>query len=264
MSQVSIILPVHNGGRDLPAAVQSVFGQSLADWELIIVNDGSTDNTSGIISQLQNRDSRVALISHPQNLGLVKSLNDAVAAARGEFLARLDADDIWIDREKLAGQVLFLEQHPDCNLVGTWARVANTPGKKLYDFRPPCLDIKIRKEILLHNCFVHSSAVVRKKALLKAGGYRTEDLHVEDYALWLRLGLMGELANLPEVMVEYRFNEQGITKTKNRFQILANLRLIKQYRGFYPNYFWASLKWRLQLWGAGPVFRRFKNRPSLL
>ncbi len=260
MPQVSIILPVYNGDRDLETAVQSVFNQSFADWELVIVNDGSADNTPDIVARFQNRDSRVVLISHAQNLGLVKSLNDAVGAARGELLARLDADDVWPGREKLAKQILFLREHPDCNLVGTGAVVTAASGKKLYDFRPPANDSQIRKEILLHNCFVHSSVVIRKSALLQAGGYRAEDLHVEDYALWLRLGQKGRLANLPDVMVGHRLNEQGITRRQNRFQIRAILRLIKQYRDFYPNYFWARLKWRLQLWGAGPIWRRFKNR----
>lgn len=260
MPKVSIILPVFNGGRDLPAAVQSIFDQSFTDWELVFVNDGSTDNTAGTIREFLNRDSRATLLEHQKNLGLVISLNEAVAAAQGELLARLDADDLWVDRDKLKEQVLFLDQHPDCNLLGTWAKITGESGKKLYDFCPPAADGQIRKEFLLHNCFVHSSILARKKTLLLAGGYRAEDLHVEDYALWLRLGRLGTLANLPKIMVEHRVNESGITQTKNRFQIRAILGLIKQFRADYPNYFWAVLKWRFQLWGLGGLLRRFKNR----
>lgn len=260
MPQVSIILPVHNGETDLPGALQSVFGQSFSDWELIIVNDGSTDGTSSIIGDFQKRDSRITRIDHPQNLGLVQSLNDAVAASRGEFLARLDADDLWSDGQKLAEQVGFLTGHGDYNLVGTWAKVVSTGGMKLYNFRPPASDQKIRQEILLHNCFVHSGIMVRKFALQAAGGYQAADRHVEDYALWLRLGRLGKFANLPRVLVSYRVNEQGITQTKNREQVRNVCRMIAQYRQFYPRYWLAYIKWRLQLWGFGPWGRYLKNR----
>jgi glycosyltransferase involved in cell wall biosynthesis len=249
MAQVSIILPVYNGEAHLKQAINSVLLQSYSDWELIVIDDGSTDTTASIIQSYVSKDSRVRQIIHEKNLGLVTSLNEGVAVSAGSFLARLDCDDYWPSPDKLNKQMEFLGQHPRCGLVGTWAEMLDMQGKRLYDFKPPANDVAIRKQILWHNCFVHSGIIIRKNILRQAGGYKLEDLHVEDYALWLRAGKISALANLPEVLVKYRKNPAGVTKTKNREQVAAALGLIRQFKDYYPGHWLGWLKWRLQLWG---------------
>ncbi len=246
MPKVSVLLPVYNGERFLEQAVASVLAQTFSDWELILINDGSTDTSGKIISKLQNTDQRIKAINQPQNLGLVQSLNEAVAASAGEYLARLDSDDAWTSAEKLSSQVKFLDENSGCDLLGTWAEVVSPEGRRLYDFCPPATDAQIRRQILCRNCFVHSSVVVRKSALLKAGGYRQEDLHVEDYALWLRMGQKGAWANLNSIMVRYCQNPLGITGQKKQQMIKSVLNLIKLNKNYYPNYWLGWIKWRIQ------------------
>lgn len=246
MSQVSILMPVYNGEEFLKQAMNSVLVQSFPDWELLVVNDGSTDRSGEIIKWYAGQDSRIKLITNEHNLGLVASLNEAVAAAKGDLLARLDCDDWWSEPQKLFKQVEFLNLHQDFGLVGTWAALVEPSGKCLSYFKPPVDDAGIRKQILWHNCFIHSSILARKDIMLKAGGYKAGDRHAEDYALWLRMGRLAKFANLPVSMVKYRINPAGVTKTKNQEQISTAIKLISQFNNQYPNFWLGWLKWHLQ------------------
>jgi glycosyltransferase involved in cell wall biosynthesis len=246
MPKVSIILPVYNGEEFLRQAINSVLLQSFADWEMIIINDGSSDTSGSIIGSFVSKDSRIRQIVHERNLGLVASLNEGVAVSSGEYLARLDSDDFWSDPDKLARQAAYLDNNPQCGLVGTRAEMVDMAGKHLYDFKPPSDDKNIRKQILLRNCFIHSSILIRKNILQQAGGYRVEDRHVEDYSLWLRMGKLAGFANLPEVSVVYRKNPSGITRTKNREQVRAALQLVEKFKNEYPGIWLARIKWRIQ------------------
>lgn len=246
MPKVSIILPVHNGGNSLKQAIGSVLAQDFLDWELIVINDGSSDNSWEVVQGFQ-KDPRIKLLNHFKNLGLIQSLNDGLQVASGEYLARIDSDDLWTDSSKLSKQVDFLDSHPEVGLLGSWARCVDQKGKKLFQIKPPEKDGDVRKQILLHNCFVHSSILARIKLLRNFGGYSANDSHIEDYSLWLQLGKVARFWNLPEIMVNYRLNLTGITQTKNLQQIRAVLRLIRQYRHNYPNFFRAWLKWTAQL-----------------
>jgi len=251
MPAISILMPVYNGEAFLKQAINSVLVQSFLDWELIIINDNSTDKSPEIIKWYLGQDDRIRLISNETNLGLVASLNEGINIAKGEFLARLDCDDYWSNPEKLSKQVNFLAQNPDCALLGAWADMIDESGKHLKNFCPPVADKKIRGQILWHNCFLHSSIMVRKSVLLEAGGYKREEQHVEDYGLWLRIGKIAQFANLSEVLVSYRLVPQSVTRTKNAQQLKSIISLIKKYKGDYPNYRVGYLKWRLQKFLAG-------------
>jgi glycosyltransferase involved in cell wall biosynthesis len=239
-------MPTYNNEAFLKQAIGSVFLQSFQDWELIIIDDGCTDGTKEIVSGFLTGDNKVVYVKHEQQMGLVFSLNQAVALAKGEYLARLDGDDAWISKTKLEKQVEFLNGNSDYGLIGTWAEVCSVAGKKLYNFKPAVLDLEIRRQILLRNCFIHSSILVRKDALKQAGGYKADKKYVEDYSLWLELGKKYKFGNIPEIMVSYRVNKSGVTQTKNKEQIKAALALIKEYKGAYPQYNRALFKWSLQ------------------
>jgi glycosyltransferase involved in cell wall biosynthesis len=239
-------MSTYNDARFLPQALDSALGQSFGDFELLVVNDNSSDQTDAVLRAYQKKDARIIFWTNPVNLGLTENLNAGLKRASGEYIARLDSDDFWTNKNKLQKQVEFLDRNPDCCLVGTWAEVYGSGNKKLYDLKYPAEDLKIRRQLLRHNCFVHSSVLIRKANILAAGSYDPNWQYIEDYALWLKLGLKAKFANIPEIMVRYRVNYFGVTRTKNKQQIRAVLSLIKEYKSEYPQYTRALFKWTLQ------------------
>jgi glycosyltransferase involved in cell wall biosynthesis len=249
--RVSVVLPVHNGERFIAPAVRSVLAQSFEDFELLIINDGSTDATAERVGQFS--DPRIGVITNGTNAGIQKSLNLGLRRARGEYIARIDDDDAWIDPYKLKKQVDYLERHPDCALLGTGAIVVDESGRELHRFLNPADDRSIRKTLLGRNCFVHSSVLFRKSEALKHGGYDEgqELRHVEDYALWLAIGRDRKLANLPEYAVKYLVRGSGLSGRHRIAQFRNNLHLVRKCGAGYPRRSLAILRsWlRLLLYG---------------
>ncbi len=243
MPKVSVIMPVYNNDLFLSKAIESVLAQSFSDFELVIINDGSTDNSSKIIKDYKNNDSRIVSIENVENRGLIYSLNTGIKKAQGNFIARLDSDDWWLDVDKLKKQVNYLENNVECGLVGSFAKVFDQKEIELYNLKYPTTDAEIRKEILIKNCFIHSSVLFRKSLAIVNGLYLEKEKYVEDYGLWMRIGEKNKFANIPEYSVGYLLNEQGETQKNNLRLIKANLKLIKKYKIFYPNYFLGFLKW---------------------
>lgn len=210
--QVSVILPVYNAQSYLRESIDSILAQSFEDFELIIVNDGSTDDSLGIISSYA--DKRIILINQ-ENAGLPISLNRAIRVAKGQYLARQDADDVS-SPNRLEEQVAYLDAHPQCALLGTWADilVENTPTDR--GLNHPHLNGDIQIKLLFFNCFVHSSVMIRKIALEKSGLYPEdpEKFPPEDYDLWLRIAKYFELANLPKPLLQYRELPSSISRSK--------------------------------------------------
>ena len=132
MPKVTIIMSSYNNAVYLPDALESALGQSFNDWELLVVNDNSSDGTKDILETYKNKDSRIIIWTNQTNQGLTKNLNTALDKAQGEYIARLDSDDIWSDKQKLEKQVDFLNKNPNCCLVGTWAQAFGGKGKKLF------------------------------------------------------------------------------------------------------------------------------------
>lgn len=232
-------MPVHNGARYLKQAIESVLDQSFSDFELIVIDDGSTDNSLEIIRSFSKSDPRINIVKNEKNLGIQKSLNIGIKKARGDFIARIDHDDIWCDRNKLQKQVDFLEQNSSYALVGTAAIFINASGHEIGRAKYQSADENIRKRILLANQFAHPSVLIKKEALEKVGLYSEEKKykHIEDYELWLRLGKKYKLANLHDYCLKYRVNAEGIS-LKNQFQQrLAGLKLSIEYSRHYPNSF---------------------------
>jgi glycosyltransferase involved in cell wall biosynthesis len=240
---VSVVLPVKNGELTVRRAVASALSQSLDAIELVIVEDGSTDGTWSVL-QTYRDDARVILLRNETNQGLQKSLNIGWKAAKGEYIARLDADDEWADKDKLRQQRDFLEQHPDYVALGTGTIIVNDAGQEVTRYHKPQADEQIRASLLGSNCFVHASVMMRRTTLEQAGGY-DESLsckHVEDYDLWLRLGQRGKLANLPFYGVRYHLSDSQISNRHKREQFRKNLVLMHKYRRAYPGYFKALVR----------------------
>lgn len=246
MHKISILMPVYNGEAYLAAAVKSVLRQTFSDWELLIIDDGSTDKSQLIANNLAEGDSRIKTIFQKENKGLIYTLNHGLSAATGDFIARLDCDDEWSNSEKLSRQMNVLLEHPEVGLVGTWALMVDENGLPKRELRYPASDQQIRREILAHNCFVHSSIMARTGLLRECGSYNPAETYVEDYGLWMRIGLKARVCNIPENMVNYRINPVGVTRKRNKAQVAAAAKLITQFKNKYPNYRLARVKWALQ------------------
>jgi glycosyltransferase involved in cell wall biosynthesis len=215
--------------------MESVLQQSFVDFEFLIVNDRSTDETEERIKRFP--DPRIALVTNGANLGIQRSLNIGLRKARGEYIARIDDDDVWLDADKLKKQVGFLERNSECALIGTGAIVIDERGQELHRFLNPSDDREIRRGLLGRNCFVHSSVVFLKSEALKHGGYSEsqERRHVEDHDLWLAIGGTRKLANLPEHSVKYLLRASSVSGRHRIVQYKNNLRLVWRYGANYPN-----------------------------
>lgn len=250
---VSIILPTYNGSNRIEKAINSILSQSYINWELLIIDDGSIDNIKEIVDNFTKNDLRIKYIKNEFNLGIQKTLNYGLRESKGEYIARIDDDDIWCDKEKLTKQVDFLNTNPECVLVGTGVIIVDKNNKELLRYLLPEHDKEIRNQILGKNCFVHSSVLFRKDIMIKVSGYdESSDMrHIEDYDLWLRLGLEGELANLSSYSVRFTLHDASISSQNKVKQYKNILSLVKRLRGKYPNYtqaFFRSLA-RLIIYG---------------
>jgi glycosyltransferase involved in cell wall biosynthesis len=210
--KVSVLLPAFNAQEYLPAAIDSILTQTFSDFELIVVNDGSTDATAQILARYT--DSRLRVIMQA-NAGLPVSLNRAIGLAQGTYLARQDADDISLP-ERLAKQVAYLDAHPQCGLLGTWAQIMSVDQLTERSLQHPYRNAEIQLLLLFFNCFVHSSVMLRASTLKQSGLYpeEPEKFPPEDYDLWLRIAKHAEVANLPEVLLHYRELPSSISRTK--------------------------------------------------
>lgn len=207
---VSVLIPVYNGGTFFRVAVESVLAQTFADFECLILDDGSTDESGRIADELAARDPRVRVI-HRENRGLVATLNELVDAARGDLLARMDADDLCLPT-RFERQVDFLAREPDAVCVGSGYWMIDEADRTIAQIKVPLDDAAIQASALKgHAPISHPSAMIRAGALRSAGGYRAEFYPAEDLDLWLRLGEQGTLANLAEPLLRYRVRSDSIS-----------------------------------------------------
>ena len=204
---VSVILPVHNGRPLLPDALQSILRQTHRNLEVIVVDDGSTDGSGEWVAQRE--DARIRLVRMETPSGVAGALNAGLAAARGEWVARMDADDISLPR-RLEKQVSYLRQHPEVVALGTRVRYFGGPAG-MTDLRPVTAPVCMAY-LAFGTPFVHPTVMMRRRALTDGGlRYRADYTRSEDYDLWIRLAAMGRLANLPEVLLRYRLHAQSVT-----------------------------------------------------
>jgi glycosyltransferase involved in cell wall biosynthesis len=220
--KVSVVMSVYNGGEYLKQAIASILEQTFVDFEFIIINDGSTDNSEVVIKGFS--DSRIKLVSR-NNKGLIVSLNEGLALAQGEYIARMDADDI-AHTERLSKQVKFLDEHRDIALLGTWVRTIDEVGEVKGEYSYPPQDYsKIKSYAILHNPFIHPTVMFRKAEIVTLGGYSHDYKHIEDYELWSRVLKNCRAANLPEMLLDYRVLAGGITKSHNLEMRLRGLKV---------------------------------------
>jgi glycosyltransferase involved in cell wall biosynthesis len=255
LPQVSILILTKNRASLLEACLRSIDRQTFRDFEVVLVNDGSTDTTPAVIDNFASR-LNIRVITHSTSHGITKSRREALLNCTGEFVAMLDDDDEWADPDKLERQVAFFQSHPGTVLIGggrLLRRSDEMPEKAAMDaISRPGDDATIRKTMLLRNNFFTSTVMFRRTAAMAVGGFIDDGSNVtEDYDLWLRLGTRGEMHNFPEPLDIYRV--PAYTKEKFRMFLRRQLELIGRHRKDYPYYriSAAILRFRIAL-GSAP------------
>ncbi len=235
---VSVVLATRNRAELLPKAIASVLGQGYKSLELIIVNDASTDRTSQIIQEWEEKDKRISHVRNDERYGQVRSLNRGIRAALGAYIARIDDDDTWCDPSKLVKQVSLLESHPEYVVVGGGTIRVDLMGKGFLHLLPPQEDREIRKVMLQFNPFAHSTVLFRRSAWEKEGGYdeKLESLVSVDWDLWMRMGKKGKLYNFPEYFARCLEASQNLSHQKFLHNARVTLALRLKYRKDYPNF----------------------------
>lgn len=231
---VTVLMATHNGSRFINEALDSVFNQTYQNFEVVIVDDASTDGVAEIIQA--RGDSRIRCLRNDAQRRLSASLNRGIAAARGEFIARIDDDDIWVSDEKLAQQVEVFLQHPRVGLIGTHNIVIDETGKELYRLHFPVTNDEIKRTIFSRNPFPHSGVVVRREAMVAAGGYHEGLFYAQDYHLWLKIGRQWQLRNLPDHYIKQRIVMSSLSNAHNFKQWQEFMWSAYQFRQQYPGF----------------------------
>ena len=207
--EITVLMSVYNGAKFLAEAIDSILAQTFTDFEFIIIDDASSDDSLHIINSY--KDARIVLIQNNKNIGLTKSLNIGIAKAKGKYIARMDADDISMPK-RLEKQFDFMEEHLEFAFCGTRAKTINDVGKEISFFKPPTDSSKILALLLFKNCFFHSSLIIRTKKLLQVLGYNETYKYAQDYKLYLELfknKCYG--TNLKEQLLVYRVLNSNIS-----------------------------------------------------
>jgi glycosyltransferase involved in cell wall biosynthesis len=220
LPRISVLMPVYNNDRYIVEAVESILNQTVTDFEFIIVDDGSTDRTSTILSDYEKRDPRVRVIRQ-ENRGIVTALNAGIAFCKALYIARMDGDDISYPN-RFGLQMDYLDNNPDCVVVGGVFMSIDEDGNSLSPYR------FARNRVTSFQTFpiqvaltVHPLAMIRKQALVAVGGYRSTFPHAEDYELFLRISEYGRLHNLDEILLSYRNHRQSISRRNIELQETA-------------------------------------------
>ncbi len=259
MPVVSILMPCYNATGTIEEALSSLADQTLSDYELIAVEDGSSDQTLEILQAWSGQDARIQILPQPHT-GITQALNNGLTRCRAPYIARMDTDD-RSHPERLAMQVNYLDSHPQIAVVSSL--VAGFPAHQVrrgFEIYLEWLNAlvsneAIRREIFIESPFPHPSVTFRRDLIVREGGYQ-EHGWPEDYDLWLRLYLSGaKFAKIPRVLLEWREHPQRLTRTDSRYSLENFLRVKAYYLARGP----LAGRDAVIIWGAGMVGRRLSK-----
>lgn len=239
---VSIVMPTFNRSATIGLAIESVLKQTYTNWELIIIDNESSDNTSIVVKKYAENDSRIKyhFVSKSKIPGITEYLNYGIQLSLGKYIARLDDDDEWCDSKKLEKQVKFLEQDFNFVLVGGGAIMVDGNRIPIYKFFKREYDYEIRNHALYANPFWHNTVMFRKDKAIEIDCYKNYKF-VEDWDLWLRLGRLGKFYNFQEHFSLYMNAGQNISTSNQTLAAKTILKLITEYKSEYPNFYKAYL-----------------------
>ncbi len=202
---VSVLMAVYNSEMFIQKSINSILNQTFTDFEFIIINDGSTDNSYNIIRAFN--DNRIKLINNESNIGQTKSLNKGIKNALGKYIVRMDADDISLT-DRISTQVDFMESNPDISFSGSWFKILNTNRiAKL-----PITYEEIKASLFFFNAFGHPTIILRRDDFINNDLFYNEDFSVQDYELWVRASKILKCANINKVLLFYREHESQMTR----------------------------------------------------
>ena len=221
--QVTVLMPVYNAASYVAAALESILNQTLRDFELLIIDDGSTDQSVQIIRSYD--DPRIRFHANDRNFGLVRTLNKGFDLARGEYIARMDADDISL-RKRLERQVDFMDSNPEIGACGTWAE---TFGDRNEVWRYPVAPEDVHAHLLFQSALAHPTTCLRRAAFDKHGlRYDEKFSHAEDFQLWQRASDCFPIANIGEVFLKYNIHSSSVSQTKREMQAVTLRRIDRE------------------------------------
>jgi len=215
ITTVSVIMSVHNTQKFLYESVQSILEQSLEDFEFIIINDASTDNSRKVVNEFL--DKRIKIFDNKERIGLTRSLNIAIQHSKSSYIARMDGDDI-AHPDRLKKQVSYLKNHSRIGIVGANFSEIDENGKILGEVYFPESDEQIRRKIFRLNPFFHSSVMIPSEVLRSVGLYNAEFHYAQDYELWFRILGKYKGANLRELLMKRRKHKKALTQKKLQLQ----------------------------------------------
>lgn len=237
MTKVSIILPTYNWNKSwIWQSIDSVLNQTFTDFELIIINDASTNNIEKTILEYVKKDNRIRYFKNEKNLKLTNTLNKWLELAIWQYIARIDDDDIWIDIDKLKKQVEFLDNNSDYWLCWTNAIAIDNLWNKLFSTIYKQDDLDIRKKILFWTHFLHVSILFRKECINSIGYYNPSWNLIEDHELWLRIWIKYKLYNIQDFCVKYRINPNWTSVSNRKKQRYMCLKLTWIFKNYYENF----------------------------
>lgn len=204
--KVSVLTSVYNSAEFIRPAVESVLNQTFVDFEWIIINDASTDDSIEIIESYN--DPRIKIFHNEKNLGLAASLNKGLGLCRGEYIARMDTDDVCY-RNRFEQQVKFMDAHPEITIAGSWV---NLTGERKGIWKTPLTHDEVKCKLLFNSAIAHPTVIMRKSEMEKYKFRYDENLRrIQDYDLWVRASEKVKLSNIPEVLLDYRIDDQAKT-----------------------------------------------------
>lgn len=220
---ISVIMSVFNGQKYLEESIKSVTSQSFVDFEFILVDDGSTDSSFDIIKKHADLDKRIKIIKNQKNIGLTKSLNEALKQSSGEFVARIDADDICYS-DRLKKQIEFMEENKNCHLVSTCCDIINEGSEKLYVHCPPSNETSLKWSMIFRNPIRHSTVMWRNSEKFT---YDEDYTYAQDYDLWRRVQDYG-IQTIPDTLAAVRTHREAVTHINILEQDRAVIKIVKQ------------------------------------
>lgn len=231
---VSVIICTYNRDAYIAKAIESALSQTYENMEIMVIDDGSIDNTKTIMSSYAKNE-KVTYV-YQENQGVSVARNNAIRLSKGEYIAILDSDDFWCYKEKVSEQVDFLTKNPEYVLVGGGLIRIDGHGKEIVRYLPPEKNEDIKKTILIDNPFAHSTVMFKKSSWETVGGYDRTLRFSEDRDLWLKLGRIGKLHNLPKYLAYYLEGGQNQFGLIIRRSVFANIRMREKYKNDYPNF----------------------------
>lgn len=211
--KVSVLMPVYNGEKYLKEAIDSILNQTFTDFEFLIIDDGSRDNSVEIINSYQ--DPRIKLVQNKTNLKLITTLNKGLALAKGEYIARMDCDDFSLP-QRFEKQISYLDIHNDIGVLGTGFELMDARGNSFTSIQFPTQSNVLKWSLFFYCPIAHPTVVMRRSIVNQVGGYNSEAVYCEDYDLWIRVAKTTQIGNLPDVLVKIRKHDANVTNVFSR------------------------------------------------